>query len=231
MNNLDAEAPWGSPLEYIEAMAAFSSIHRSELSRVTHVNRQKLRQLLFNATAPHRMQWYFNNLRYRHSISSDHLALLGGGTAVNETIHRDLNFYFRNQGEWFWTTAELQLFANVLSKLLAHNTALYSPTLKQICSANILSMRAMTLECTDDEWTEFCSLLHRPGCDFMDKAALPLFSRRQHIAQIIKKHASDIKKRPSQGKSSVLRRPACHILKRPASKSRKRTVFTLKRVR
>ena len=145
LERMDGEAPWVTPFDFIEAVAALSAVFQSELHRRTHVAGVQLKKLLWNATAPHRLQWYFNNLRFRHSLLPSKLSLLGSGTSRNEALHAEVNRWFRNQPEVFASTVELQLRVSTLAKLQAHNCALYSRTLRQLAPAEVLFRSSATL--------------------------------------------------------------------------------------
>ena len=214
-------------------MAALSALFSAELGRRTHVGGAPLRKILFNATAPTRMQWYFNNLRLRHSITRHKLSLLPSGSSGNEAFHSELNRWCRNQGEWYLATAELQLSINVIAKLLAHNTALYSPTLVQVPHARVLARAVMSLTCPQEQWSQYCSELFRDGVNVLKQATLPLYNKRIATVKLIR---ASSKKRPAA--VPLMNKPAYKqkvhqvLLKRPAAaKNIKRTPYTLKRVR
>ncbi len=138
LQQIDGEVPWESSYSFIRALAAHSAVFQAELSRRTHVAGTPLRRIIYNACAPARMQWYFNNLRHRHGLPRSKLALLGSGTSPNEAWHSEINKWCSNQPEIFAITAELQLQVTVFGKLLSHNCALYSPTLRQLRPSNVL---------------------------------------------------------------------------------------------
>ena len=156
IEGLDGDSPWGSAFEFIQALAALSALVSDELQRRTHVGGVQLKKLLHNATAPCRMQWYFNNLRLRHWLPEKMLALLGSGTSVNEAMNHEINTWFRNQPEIYSSTVELQLRVGALGKLQAHNCAMYSPTLRQIRPANVLARGTSTFSFSDQAWRRFC---------------------------------------------------------------------------
>ena len=140
-----------------------------------------------------------NNQRFRHSFAAAKLRLLGSGTSPNEAFHSCINRWFRNQPEVFVQTIRLQLQVYFLACLLTHNTALYSPTLRQMRQVDLLFHKVATMAISDEEWAEFT---RRP-------LAFPVEAAKEKTRQAIKERAP-------QGKAQA---------KRP----RKRTVFTLKR--
>ena len=57
-------------LEFIEALAALSAVFSEDMSRrVTGAN-QSVAHILWCAAEPDRCEWFFNNIRYRHTLSS-----------------------------------------------------------------------------------------------------------------------------------------------------------------
>ena len=237
--NLNAELPWTTPFEFIEAVAALSALVPEELARRTHVNNVQLKKLLYNATAPARMQWFFNNIRFRHSLPPARLALLGSGTSVNEAFNRDINAWFSNQGDIYASTAELQLRVGFLGKLQAHNCALYSPTLRQLRQANVLSRSIMAWTFPQEHWNCYCGLQAQRGTLVLAPARLPLREARQRVARQIAESAARSQRAPSARDAAPARRrraqkkPAARVLLdnlRDRKVPRiKRTAFTLKR--
>ncbi|CAK0818359.1 unnamed protein product [Prorocentrum cordatum] len=239
IDHVNAELPWKTTHEFIEAIAALSALVPEELARRTHVNNVQLKRLLYNATAPARMQWFFNNQRFRHSLPAARLALLGSGTSVNESFNHEINTWFRNQGDIYASTAELQLRFGFLGKLQAHNCALHSPTLRQLRQANVLSRSIMAWAFPRDDWKSYCALQAQGGTDVLAPARLPLHEARQKVARKIAEHAARVRGKPAArdaapaGRRGAQKKPAAKALLdslRDRKEPRiKRTAFTLKR--
>ena len=102
--------------------------------------------ILMAATEPVRIEWYFNNMRARHALPPNARSLLGSGSSQNEALHHQMNTWFRNQPELHRTTLQMQLDVNRLGKLIAHNSAAYSPTLRQLDPQTVLNVIATQLE-------------------------------------------------------------------------------------
>ena len=224
LRKLDGETPWMSVHAFIEALAVLCTRHEKEAERKSHCNGALIKKLMFNLAAPTKVQWYFNNLRYLHSIPIGETALRGSGTGVNESLHGELNKSTRNQPEWFSTTAVLQLNSLAIVKTLAHNCALYNPTLRQITQSMLTARRVATLEVPLEVWKEHCAILYQCDKSAIKPADVPIFRQRQEIARRIKNH---IYKRPAAG----IKSRSSRIKKPRVVKSMKRTVFTLKRLR
>jgi len=53
--------------------------------------------------------WYWNALIARRSVPKQMQALLGSGTAANQSFHAEMNGWYRNQPELYPTTLQTQL--------------------------------------------------------------------------------------------------------------------------
>ena len=131
LKDMDPEKPWYSRLEYVEALAALASDQgHVVMDRGTHCAGKKLGSVIWSAAAPSRVEWYMNNIRLRRSISPDQNRLLGSGTSPNEALHSEINRWFRPQTNKYAATLQMQLHVNQYSKFVAHNAAMYRPTLR-----------------------------------------------------------------------------------------------------
>ena len=239
LHHLDGDMPWATVLDFMKALAALSKIYSVEMKRTT-ADGSTLRRLLFNATSQHKLHFYFNNQRHRHSMPTSKLSLMSSGTSGNETVHRDINQWCRNGAEWFSTTAELHFSINRFGRLLSHNTALYSPTLRQLRQSDVLARAAASMAIPSADWSSYCGLLRREGADLLAPASLPLFQERQGIKRKIER-ARNNSVETALRKPAAVKRPAAvrepDVLKRsavrapPKKKSAKRTVFSLRRAK
>ena len=209
-NNLDCEKPFYSIVEFIELLAALVVLFKDEIGRRTHVNGETLQHIIWAAAAPSRVEWYFNNIRFRRSLSAKKLALLGSGTSPNESMHAELNRWMRNQPETYASTLELQLEIAHFGKLFAHNAALYHPTLRQLTQSEAIARSVFNLRYPERDWNAFCRMLTVDAK--VHSAHLPLTEKRK-IAEVLVSSAKKLCKKPSAQKQL-----------------RKRTVFSLKRV-
>jgi hypothetical protein len=209
-NKLDCELPFYSIVEFIELLAALVVLFKEEIGRKTHVNGETLQHIIWAAAAPSRVQWYFNNIRFRRSLSQKKLALLGSGTSPNESMHAELNRWMRNQPETYASTLELQLEIAHFGKLFAHNAALYHPTLRQLTQSECVARSVFNLRYPERDWNAFCRMLTVDAR--IQSAYLPLSEKRK-IAEVLVSSAKKLCKKPSTKKQM-----------------RKRTVFSLKRV-
>ena len=240
LNSLEDGYPWYHRKDYIEAMAALSSVYASEMTRKTYMQSRTLAQILHAYLAPEKLEWLWNGARMRHSMPSAMVSLLGSGTSPNEALHAEINRWFRNQPEVFPSTLALQLEVGRLAKLLAHNAALYRPTLRQMSHDVVLAAAAAHLRLDATAWEEWNSDVKGA------RAARPLTWKRKALQARIR--AAGLQKRVREEVTHVVhaaprrritcKRPAASsardivaVVKRPsANRTVKRTPFTLKRL-
>jgi hypothetical protein len=245
LNNLEDQKPWYTRQAYLQAMAALSAVYPQEMKRKTYMQSRPMCQVLHAYTAPAKLEWLWNGLRMRHRMPRSMLNLLGSGTSPNEALHSEINRWYRNQPSVFPTTLSLQLQVGRLGKLLAHNAALYRPTLQQFGQDVVLAAACASLVFDGGVWNDWMSQTQPLGTNKIPPK-LPLkfgrqsLQRRIRAAGIIKKRAMhtvhvltrtavkrqrDIRKRPASYAVTVMKRPAAVV-----SKGLKRTPFNLKRV-
>ena len=218
---LSPNSPFRTRLEFISALASLTSLFWSEVKRKSHVKSSTLARVISNAAAPDRAEWYLNGSRYRHELQSSVLSLLGSGTSSNETLHREINNWCSNQPEVHRTTLEMQLHVNSFSKLMTHNTALYSPGLRQMSQQEVLSALSAKWAFPTAVWDSMCKDLLSTDEHTISAACLPRLRERQWTAKGLK-HRRITCKRPAA---------AC-IIKRPARKGvLKRHAFNLCRIK
>ena len=195
LNELDGTKPWYSKLEYIQGIAAVASLFDKEMSRKTYQQGRDIRSILMSSCTADRIAWYWNNMIIRRRMSRGRVALMGSGTAPNESLHHEVNTWFRNFPELYPTTLELQLDVGSLGKLLVHNVAMYSPTTRQMRHSEVWPLVYGNLVgFTVDTWANYCSSLvpvlpasspmpkaSQPASASMPKASLPGVQRRQQL--------------------------------------------------
>ena len=205
LDSLDAAKPWQCERDCIEAMAAFVRCFPDDVDKIIPGPNRSGRQVLYTACAPARMQWYFNNIRARHSMRPDRVVLLPAGTTSNEALHAEVRAWFRETQQMHKSTLEIKLRVLHLSKLMTHHAGMYRPTLRQIPSGLVLARSVVSSAWNRRKpWSKFAG---QSG-----KAHLPLNERRQQEASLVKAHAS---KKPAAN----IKRPAAmrHCAKKPAT--------------
>ncbi len=206
LNNLDDESPWYSKLDYITALAAIASAFPSEMARKTYVGGKTVGHILWNASAPEKVAWQFNAIIVRHEIPKCMVKLLGSGTATNESLHAELNRWYRSQPEVFPTTLELQLDVARLGKMLAHNAAMYHPTSRQVRHEQVRDLAVSGCGWNESEWQGWCAQCRRD--DAIIPAPLPKAAQRKELGEKI----------AAKGKPQAGRRTVKYVVKKPAGR-------------
>ena len=94
--------------------------------------------------------------------------------ALDRASSTERSRWWKNSPEQFPTTLELHLSVAHLGKLLAHNAALYSPTLRQVGQDQVLALAMQGMRWTDDGW--------RHWCEIETAADLPMFASRKELS-------------------------------------------------
>ena len=147
---------WACRADFIEFLATISAVYRSETAKKTD-DGKTLAHLLHQATDEESLEWLFNNIRIRARLSVGEKILLPVGTTSNESLHAEINGWFRQRQSIHQSTLKLKLDILTLSKLLSHNAALYSPTARQMMSSQVLARRIGNILWSKDEWTAWAS--------------------------------------------------------------------------
>ena len=94
LEQLKPDQPWLSELEFLHAALAHLSMFHDETAKNTYSG-ATLHRLIINVASPIKFQWLLNDTRYRHSVPRERLVLLPSGTTSNESLHHELNHWFR----------------------------------------------------------------------------------------------------------------------------------------
>ena len=213
LNNLEDEKPWYCRLDYLRALAALAAAFPQEMSRKTYVQGRKLAHVLWCAAARDKASWLWNSMIVRRSLPRSWLTLLPAGTASNESLHAELNRWWRNSPEQFPTTLQLHLAVGHLGKLLAHNAALYSPTSRQVSHDQVLALAVQGVQFTEQAW--------RSWCEAGIVAEMPLFKDRENLSSRLAAQPKPAPKQKSLYK--VMKKPA-GVRKKTAAKFSKNVV-------
>ena len=99
LDKVDPDQPWRTEADFLEAIAAICSLFFDELQKVT-LSGATLHRLLINLTVPGKIQWLFNDTRYRHTCPAKEMTLLPSGTTSNESLHHEIKTWFRETVTW-----------------------------------------------------------------------------------------------------------------------------------
>ena len=94
LEQIDPNQPWLTEVDFLGAVLAHVSLFSEELQKVTYSG-VSLHRLIVNVASPAKTQWLLNDTRYRHSVDRRELVLLPSGTTSNESLHHELNHWFR----------------------------------------------------------------------------------------------------------------------------------------
>ena len=167
-----------NPCQLQKTLAAISAVYRAELTKKSDEGKP-LTDLLWKATKPDRRP--FNNLCVRSRLSNAENLLLPTGTTSNESLHAEINNWFRQAQSLHKSTLSLKLDVLVFSKLIAHNTSLYSPGARQMSSSHVLARRIGTSLRTMDDWKGW-------ACKGKAEASLPIKQQRRAESRQVKKN-------------------------------------------
>ena len=154
MEGMDYGVPFANKVEFIQAVACLASVHRCEMHRRT--NAESLAACLQNTTKPRRAAWYLNIQFHMHSLPPGRTCLLPSGTTSNETLHSELKNVFRQNVRYHQATLEIKLQAILLGKLLAHESNLVRPTLRQRPQGQLLARLVSTDMVGTEVWASVC---------------------------------------------------------------------------
>jgi hypothetical protein len=219
-SDLNAEVPFYQRSHFIESLAALVKLYPDEVVRMVPGHNKPVYKMLWNATAVDRMEWLFNNIRVRHAIPIAQVQLLGAGSAPNEALHAEINNWFRQTQLIHQSTLRLKLDIMCYYKLVAHSSAMYRPTSRQMPSKHVLVRSLGAPIWTQTTWKSWCRSLMVNGK--ISKTILPIRQLRVEEAKKVKQY---VKKRPAAYVS--LKRPSSALTVRKTI--RKRTVFTRER--
>ncbi|CAE7200946.1 unnamed protein product [Symbiodinium natans] len=207
---INSEIPFFVRVDFIRAIAALCAVYSHEVIRVAPGPNRQVYKLLHSATAVNRAEWYFNNTRLQHMLEARRLPLLPTGTTSNESLHREINVWFRETFKLHQTSLRLKLQVLKLAKNLSHNSALYRPTTRQMKHAELLARASARPLWSYVEWQNWCRELAHDKMP--DKADLPLYRERKRQQAVVKKAACKKPAASPQTRKKVHRTP--HTLKR-----------------
>ena len=158
-------------------------------------------------------------MRCRHAVPPNALSVIGSGTSQSESLHHEINTWFRNQPELHRSTLQFQLDINCFAKLITHNAALYRPSLRQLDQRTLLCALAPRLDVPLGVWSAWAGLLADGKAARQHKATLPLQAERLWTTAQVRKR--------KVARRTLTKKPASNVvLLNPVRKPVKRTVFT-----
>ena len=202
LDNVAADVPFRSRLEFIQCIAALCSRYAREVRRKAPGPNKEIYRILWSACAPDRIEWLMNNIRSRRTMSRDYLQMLPTGTSGNESLHAEINSWSRSTNALHRSTLALRLRYYSYIQLLTHHLAVKYP-LSHVVTAQMLLGRSLHQSIwTEDEWTAWCTEQKHAGT--IRKASLPLTAARKHEQTLVQEWCA--KKPASKRKVTADRR-------------------------
>ena len=205
LKSVEALLAWPTRIQFLEGVAALAAMCSQDLSRKVEGTKLTVAKLLHSITAADKLEYQFNNLRYRQFLPAAVRTLMPSGTTSNEALHAELNAWYRQVQQLHRSTLCLKLRVQSFGKLLSHQTAFNFPTTAQLSSQMVLAGAATKPLWTQSTWLAWVKTQRDFG-----RKPLPLQERKAAEKERIK----------------ARKRPAAEA--KPPSK-RKRTAFTLPR--
>ena len=146
------------------------------------------------------------------------LMLLPSGTMSNESLHREINSWFRQVQRIHKASLALKLDVLGLAKAMVHDRAMAWPTARQMSADMVLARSVAHRMWTPKSWRAWCRTLQRSDGSAKNKAVLPIHSERQAQADAVRKWVFQrpaVAKRPSgDTRRTALTRPREHLIVR-----------------
>ncbi|CAE7715294.1 unnamed protein product [Symbiodinium sp. CCMP2592] len=155
----DPDVPYRTETQFLESMAAICSLFADEMTKTTFAG-PTLHRLLVNLTTPAKIQWLFNDTRYRHACKMSQICLLPSGTTSNESLHHEINSWFREIVSMYRPTLEIKLKFFHYVKLSSHNASLHHPLQRQNTQKQMAHrIIGMADIWTPRDWRNWCKAL------------------------------------------------------------------------
>eukprot|EP00439_Symbiodinium_sp_Y106_P042488 s3195_g5.t1 len=119
LETVDPDQPWLTEIGFLQAVLAHLSLFYDEVQKVTYAG-VSLHRLILNMASRTKVQW----LLYRHSVERESLVLLPSGTTSIESLHHEINHWFRETAALHKATLVMKLDFFQFVKVFTHNQAL-----------------------------------------------------------------------------------------------------------
>ena len=202
MAELDTSTPFRDRLAFISGLAAICSLRQEEVSRkVTGANKE-VYMVLWAACAPDRLEWLWNNVRLRHTLTKAQQLFLPSGTSSNEALHAEINSWLRTCNSLHRSTLRLKLRLMQYRKLLTHHIATCYPFARMTAEGVVLSRALAKPTWSVETWNAWCEEQRRDGGQ--SKADLPLMRSRDIEIAMVK---GWVQKKPASKRRRIKRTP------------------------
>ncbi|CAE7494712.1 unnamed protein product [Symbiodinium natans] len=211
METLDYSTPWYLRVEWVKALAALANVYRDDMHRIAPVrivasDSSCIRQRRQKEPSGISITFAFGTICLRKK-----LMLFPVGTTSNESLHSEVNRWFRETQKLHKATLDLKLQMLTLGKLLSHKSALYHPGTRQMTHGEVLARSTKQVVWSDADWKSWCSELDQ-SASAKRKAELPV--EQERCAQRRKVRAASVKRPAAAAKNAAKSHRAPRTLQR-----------------
>ena len=164
--------------EYMDSLAALVVLYPKEVRKKATSGR-KIKDVLATSCYPNRLEFMFNEARFKRHLSSCELQRFQAGVCGNEAFHREIKSTF-DHCAMHPSVLEMKLTHLHTRMLIAHNSALYHPTLRRMEEGEVLARRVPLLLPwpTDKKWNAWCASVAEHV-----RGLLPARAKRRQLEQ------------------------------------------------
>ena len=154
--NLDSTRAFDSRGQYMDCLAALVVLYPDEVKK-THSSQRKLKDILATSCYPDRLEYMLNEARFVRKLPAAQREYFQSGVCGNEAFHRETANMF-NGLSMHPATLDMKLEHLQTRKLLAHNVALYHPTVKPMTEVEVVHRRVSSLDpwLHPNTWEKWC---------------------------------------------------------------------------
>ena len=179
---MDPNTAMKSRHEFIQLLAALTVVFHSEIDR--RVDGSCVRDFLINACKADKVEWYFNNLRFRSTLSMQDQEWLASGTSRNEQHHKVMNSHWRLTTCVSERMLQAQMKVWLTSDMVAKLATLEEKTTRKFRRTTVQAICAtQTLSFSNEEWSLFVNSRVRPWVANARTGACSATHKRSAIAQ------------------------------------------------
>ena len=141
--------------EYIDLLGALATLYPQEMAKRTTSGRN-LRSILVTSCSPDRLEFMFNEGRFKRTMTAHEQALFQTGVCGNEAFHREVKDTLSHVS-MHPSVLDMKLSYLKIRKLLAHNSALYHQTIRRMEEPEVLARRVAMIDLWPGKaWIKWC---------------------------------------------------------------------------
>jgi hypothetical protein len=157
VKKLDPNRAFDDRAQYMDCLAALVVLYPKEVKK-THTSGRNLKELLASSCHPDRLEYMLNEARFVRKLSASEREVFQRGVCGNEAFHLEMKNTFTGQS-MHPAVLDMKLEHVQVRKLLAHNVALYHPTVKPMGEIEVVHRRVASLDpwIQSGSWTTWCN--------------------------------------------------------------------------